>query len=202
MFKYRFPIHKIVTKMNGYEHHNRYGKEEGKWADDRGTRMHECRGRMGSDEGHMGSGPMRFRGLRPIVLDLISDSPKKGSEIMAAMEKTTEGRWKPSPGSIYPMLASMEEQGLIHKNADGRYSISESGKKEIEFHRKTMVGFRRRWMPDEPEDILSQINSYINYFNDIADDLSGQKSALAELKNRISGLIEKIPEEPADKNSQ
>ena len=78
MFKYRFPIHKIVTKMNGYEHHNRYGKEEGKWVDDRGTRMHECRGHMGSDEGHMGSGPMRFRGLRPIVLDLISDSPQEG----------------------------------------------------------------------------------------------------------------------------
>ena len=202
MLKYRFPIHILVMKMNGYEHHNSYGKEEGKWADDRGTGMHGCRGRMGSNEGHMGNGPMRFRGLRPIVLDLISESPRKGSEIMAAMEKTTEGRWKPSPGSIYPMLASMEEQGLIHKNADGRYSISESGKKEMEFHRKTMVGFRKRWMPDEPEDILSQMNSYVDYFNDIADELSGQRSAFVELKNHISDLIAKIPEESHSNDNQ
>jgi len=202
MLKYRFSIYIIVMKMNGYEHHNRYGKEEGKCGNDRESGMHGCRGGMESGEGHMGNGPMRFRGLRPIVLDLINDSPRKGSEIMAAMEKTTEGRWKPSPGSIYPMLASMEEQGLIHKNPDGRFSISESGKKEMEFHRKTMVGFRKRWMPNEPEDILSQMNSYVNYFDDIAEDLTGQKSRLLELKTRISELIDRIPEETHSKGDQ
>ncbi|WP_393970946.1 hypothetical protein OXIME_001191 [Oxyplasma meridianum] len=103
---------------------------------------------------------------------------------------------------MYPMLASMEKQGLIRKNTDGPYFISESGKKEMEFHRKTMVGFRRRWMPDDPEDILSQINSYMNYFSDIAHELTGQRSTFVDLKNRISELIEKIPEESHSVESQ
>ena len=34
------------------------------------------------------------------------------------------------------MLAGMETEGLIHKNPDGRYSIAESGKREMEFHKK------------------------------------------------------------------
>ena len=202
MFKYRFPIYCILIEMHGNENH--YYEE--KHMEHHGYRCEprneECRhGRMGMD-GPMRQGNMRFRGLRPIVLDLLSDDPKKGSEIMSAMEEKTEGRWRPSPGSIYPMLAGMEAEGLIQKNPDGRYSLSEDGKKEIELHKRTMMAFGRRRMPETPEEIIFQVNSYLDYFSDIVDELTGQEKDLKALMDRLDGLISKISSKPGNTKSQ
>ncbi len=196
--KYRFPIYSMVIEMHGnHDYDERHMEHE---RENNESMMHRCGcGRMDKNS-PMGHGNMRFRGLRPIVLDLINDSPKKGSEIMTSVEEKTDGRWKPSPGSVYPMLAGMETEGLIHKNPDGRYSIAESGKREMEFHKKTMIGFGRRGMPDTVEGILSQMTSYIGYFNDIADELTEHKSSLTVLRDSLSDLINKISSKRENEN--
>ncbi|MEM0259132.1 MAG: PadR family transcriptional regulator [Thermoproteota archaeon] len=68
--------------------------------------------------------------LKVTVLELVSESPKKGSEIMDEIEKRTHGTWRPSPGSIYPLLAYLEKQGYIQqKEIEGekKYVITERG---------------------------------------------------------------------------
>lgn len=68
--------------------------------------------------------------LKVTVLELINESPKNGSEIMDEIEKRTHGTWRPSPGSIYPLLAYLEKQGYIEqKEVEGikRYAITEKG---------------------------------------------------------------------------
>ena len=70
--------------------------------------------------------------LRFYVVKTIKERPMSGSEIMDALEKETNGRWKPSPGSIYPLLAWLQDNGYTKEvPTDGagikRYVLTEKG---------------------------------------------------------------------------
>ena len=57
-----------------------------------------------------------------------------GYELISELETRTEGRWRPSPGAVYPALARLEERGLIRgEETDGkrRYSITEAGQERL-----------------------------------------------------------------------
>jgi DNA-binding PadR family transcriptional regulator len=54
------------------------------------------------------------RGLLPLfVLVLLREGPLHGIDMIRSVETMTGGSWKPSPGSIYPLLRRLEEDGLI-----------------------------------------------------------------------------------------
>jgi DNA-binding PadR family transcriptional regulator len=54
------------------------------------------------------------RGLLPLfVLVLMRDGPRPGIEVMRAIDEMSGGTWKPSPGSVYPLLRRLEQEGLI-----------------------------------------------------------------------------------------
>ena len=70
--------------------------------------------------------------LRFLALRMLSEKPMSGAEIAEQIEKQTGGRWKPSPGSLYPLLAWMLEKGFTKestKNAEGlkRYIFTAKG---------------------------------------------------------------------------
>ena len=58
--------------------------------------------------------------LRHIIPRLLKSRDMTGTEIMQALFDLTEGEWNPSPGTIYPLLASLEE-----KFADGEISATD-----------------------------------------------------------------------------
>jgi len=67
--------------------------------------------------------------LRPLILSLLlNKGPLNGVEIMDEIQRLTGGLWRPSPGSVYPMLAEMLEEGLVIRRPDGRYELSEAGR--------------------------------------------------------------------------
>ncbi len=71
----------------------------------------------------------RRRGwLRPIILRLLLIRPMNGVEIIEEIERLTGGSWRPSPGSVYPMLADLLSEGLIARRPDGRYELTEAGR--------------------------------------------------------------------------
>jgi len=79
---------------------------------------------------------MRRGFLRFYVLKLISksESPISGYTLMKRIEEET-GFWRPSPGSIYPLLASLEEGGLIeHRDENDKklYSLTATGQESLE----------------------------------------------------------------------
>jgi DNA-binding PadR family transcriptional regulator len=59
-----------------------------------------------------------------------------GSQIIDEIERITLGMWRPSPGSIYPALDQLEEDGLVRiSKVDGwkkYYELTEKGKQELE----------------------------------------------------------------------
>lgn len=71
----------------------------------------------------------RRRGwLRPIILRLLLARPMNGIEIIEEIERLTGGAWRPSPGSVYPMLADLLREGVIARRQDGRYELTEAGR--------------------------------------------------------------------------
>jgi DNA-binding PadR family transcriptional regulator len=75
--------------------------------------------------------------LKFLVLQMLSEKPRSGAEIVELIEKQTAGRWKPSPGSIYPLLAWMLDKGLTKespKEEGGfkRYSFTAQGSEYLE----------------------------------------------------------------------
>jgi DNA-binding PadR family transcriptional regulator len=69
---------------------------------------------------------------------------------MGEIEKMTEGRWRPSPGSVYPLLSWLQDKGYI-KEADGqeagvkRYALTDSGKALLVEHDKKREEMRHRF---------------------------------------------------------
>jgi DNA-binding PadR family transcriptional regulator len=61
------------------------------------------------------------------VLGLLKDQQLSGKEIIDKAILQSEGKWKPSPGLIYPMLGRLLEEGLIDETENGRYEITARG---------------------------------------------------------------------------
>lgn len=83
--------------------------------------------------------------LRYHVLEALSQKPMSGSELMDQIEKQTGGTWKPSPGSIYPLLAWLQDNTYIKEipteNGLKRYEITQSGKDLFEEQTKLREKF-------------------------------------------------------------
>ncbi len=65
---------------------------------------------------------------RHYILTILKDQPMTGKEIIDKAALQSEGRWRPSPGLIYPLLGRLVEEGLIEeRKEDGRYSLTKKG---------------------------------------------------------------------------
>ena len=71
--------------------------------------------------------------MRAAILLALADEPMHGYQIMQRLEERSGGAWRPSPGSVYPTLQLLEDQGLIKgEEAEGRrvFSLTEAGAAE------------------------------------------------------------------------
>lgn len=88
----------------------------------------------GPGRGHRGRGGRRPN-VRNAVLALLHERPMHGYEMIQELESRTGGIWRPSPGSVYPTLQLLEDEGLI-KAEDGtsrkRFTLTEAGRPEAE----------------------------------------------------------------------
>jgi DNA-binding PadR family transcriptional regulator len=96
----------------------------------------------GRGPGEFGFGP-RGRGgrkarrgdIRTAALLLLAEEPRNGYQIMQEVQERSEGAWRPSPGSVYPALAQLEDEGLIRsEEIDGRkaYRLTVDGLAQVE----------------------------------------------------------------------
>ena len=125
--------------------------------------------------------------LHHLSLVLLRSGPKSGSELTEQIQEYTD--WRPSPGSIYPLLSNLQEHGLIEPYDDGeagikRFKLSEKGLNEIDSHPQLEDEFRKRnrtirkiyWrlMKGMPEDVYESfagiIDSLESTWNQIDDN--------------------------------
>ena len=65
---------------------------------------------------------------RYFILDVIKKKPSTGKEIIDTAIAQSGGKWKPSPGLIYPLLGRLLDDGLIEETKDGKYQITRKGR--------------------------------------------------------------------------
>lgn len=79
-----------------------------------------------------GGGPRARRGdVREALLVLLGEEPRNGYQLMQEIESRSEGAWRPSPGSVYPVLAQLEDEGLIRATErDGQkvHELTDAGR--------------------------------------------------------------------------
>jgi DNA-binding PadR family transcriptional regulator len=64
---------------------------------------------------------------RQYILSLLKKEPMTGKEIIDKATLQSDGKWKPSPGLIYPLLGRLLDEGLVAEESDGRYTITKKG---------------------------------------------------------------------------
>jgi DNA-binding PadR family transcriptional regulator len=76
---------------------------------------------------------MRRGEIRTALLAVLAEEPGHGYEIMQRLEEKSGGAWRPSPGSVYPTLQMLEDEGLVRSTErEGKrvYELTEAGRTE------------------------------------------------------------------------
>ena len=115
--------------------------------------------------------------LRPTVLRVLEKKPMNGMEIMENIRNISHGWWRPSPGSVYPLLESLAMEGLIKKGSDGRYRL-------WKWHQASEGPF------DELDAVFTNMESDISYLDELKQ---GRRVALSKKQEaRIAGIIGRL----------
>jgi DNA-binding PadR family transcriptional regulator len=78
---------------------------------------------------------MRRGDVRSALLIALLDGPAHGYELIQALEAKSDGRWRPSPGSVYPALQMLADEGLVTAaDVDGKrvFTITDAGRQAAE----------------------------------------------------------------------
>jgi DNA-binding PadR family transcriptional regulator len=136
--------------MRSHEHgHEHHASDRRGWGETRGGRA--AFGGFGppfggppfggppfGGRGHGGrrSGGRARRGdVRASILALLLDRPMHGYEMIQEIAERSGGAWRPSPGSVYPTLQLLEDEGLIGSASEGGkklFSLTDAGRAEAE----------------------------------------------------------------------
>jgi len=122
-----------------------------------------------------------------MVASLLSASPKNGVEIMDGVEAMTRGWWRPTPGSVYPLLEKMVNEGTILKRPDGRYELTPSTRRELS------ASFGPRFRSQRTTaDMVNEMQGFVSYLEDLnesgREELEPHKTNLRDMARRLSKL--------------
>src|SRR5438270_8847748 len=134
-----------------------------------GPRAWGFRGGRSGRRQWFGAGDMKY-----VILKLLRDKPRHGYEVMKELEERMHGCYSPSPGTVYPTLQWLEDEGLVvAKDVEGKkvYEITEQGRQFLEEH-KDMV-----------EDIFDRVK-------DAVDQALG--GSMAELNQAVGRLVKQV----------
>jgi DNA-binding PadR family transcriptional regulator len=76
--------------------------------------------------------------MKYVILKLLRDKPRHGYEVMKELEDRMHGCYSPSPGTVYPTLQWLEDEGLVvARDVEGKkvYEITDAGRTFLEEHK-------------------------------------------------------------------
>jgi DNA-binding PadR family transcriptional regulator len=82
-----------------------------------------------------GRGRARRGDVRLAILRLLAEEPRNGYQLMQTIEERSGGAWRPSPGSVYPTLSQLEDEGLVlSTESEGarHFEITDAGREHLE----------------------------------------------------------------------
>ena len=155
--------------------------------------------------------------LQFLVLKLLAEKAMSGVEIVKEIEQETSGFWKPSPGSIYPLLASLQDKNYTNESPTGecgmkQYVLTDEGKKffeeQVKFGQKFLkkleflapmlvggfqFGINHENLCDVRGSAKRVVKTFIDLRATMKDNLTKQDAEeIAEILNDCSKKLEKI----------
>jgi DNA-binding PadR family transcriptional regulator len=97
--------------------------------------------------------------LRLYLLRLLDEEPRHGYEVIRMLRDQFMGVYAPSPGTIYPRLARLEEEGLVtHDEVDGRkvYRITDAGRQELHDRQDELAELEQE-LSDSVRDVVREV---------------------------------------------
>jgi len=158
--------------------------------------------RMGS---FFGRGGRAGRGdVRSAILTLLGEAPMHGYQIIGELAERTGGVWKLSPGSVYPTLQHMEDEGLLqHEQSEGRnvFSLTDAGRAAL----AARAGKSAPWDEVgatldaglfELKDIVGQVAVAVRQIAKVGTpaQLATAKTLLAETRRALYRILAEDPE--------
>jgi DNA-binding PadR family transcriptional regulator len=162
---------------------------------------------------HRGRGGRRARrgDIRSAILLLLAEEPRNGYGLMQEIEERSGGVWRPSPGSVYPALAQLEDEGLVRAiEHEGRksFTLTDEGSTHVEDNRER---FGTPWetvgegASDELHELRHAAQALAIAAMQVAqtgtkDQLGEAKAILEEARRRLYRLLAGDPpaDEPGD----
>lgn len=71
---------------------------------------------------------------RTALLVLLAEEPRNGYQLMQEIEQRSDGAWRPSPGSVYPALQQLEDEGLVRREEQGGqrlFHLTDAGREHV-----------------------------------------------------------------------
>ncbi len=118
-------------EQGGYESCDRHGRHFARFGRHGGPGGPWERGFGGGRERFLDPGDLSL-----LILQLLSEKPSYGYELIKSIEERLSGGYAPSPGVVYPTLTLLEERGfaeVVEPTEGGRktYAITDAGRKEL-----------------------------------------------------------------------
>jgi DNA-binding PadR family transcriptional regulator len=144
-----------------------------------------------------GRGRRRRGDVRAALLLLLADEPRNGYQLMQAIEELSGGRWRPSPGSVYPTLAQLEDEGLIRSTeADGNklFELTDAGRKHLEARQEQSPPWEDNEEPESFVDLRAQMRQLHIAARQVADaggedQLARAAQALGEARRSLYRIL-------------
>ncbi|WP_026075530.1 PadR family transcriptional regulator [Cellulomonas massiliensis] len=130
--------------------------------------------------------------LRLYLLALLESGPKHGYELITALTDRFGGTYRPSPGTIYPRLARLEDEGLVTRSDEGRkatYALTEAGRAEL--------AARQGDLADLEEGIAESVRDRaVHVRDDVRDSMASLRADLAAAAQRARDEAAHAPRPP------
>jgi DNA-binding PadR family transcriptional regulator len=151
--------------------------------------------------GGFARGPRARRGdVRAAALILLAEEPRNGYQLMQEIEQRSGGVWRPSPGSVYPALAQLEDEGLVRvEERDGRrtYVLTDAGRTYVDERRDDLVAPWEEMSDSVDDDVaalfkeLRQVAMAAAQIAHVgtAQQVAEARSALANVRRALYSLL-------------
>ncbi len=187
----------------------------------------EPRGGFGGSSGFGGSGGWEPRGFGPgfrppfrggrraargdvraSVLALLAEQPMHGYQIINELAERSHGAWRPSPGSVYPILQQLQDEALVRiEEIDGRrvVHLTDVGRVYVETHQEELSA---PWeavggQPDEQTwELMNAVRAVTGAASQVAQvgaagDVQRATEMLTDVRRRLYGILAGDPDEAA-----
>jgi DNA-binding PadR family transcriptional regulator len=171
----------------------------------------------GPQPGGRGRGRSRVRrgDVRSAILDVLASAaePLNGYQLIQQIAERSQGAWKPSPGSVYPTIAQLQDEGLVEDAPTGRKTLqlTDAGREHVRDNADELAAV---WQPfddaeglDETADLKQVIGQTVGAIIQVAstgtpDQRDKAVAILADTRRRLYGLLAEGPDDSTETSEE